>query len=215
MEKEPIRFPEIPSDDEVERICLTIRRSKSYPDNLGGDFIRKRDENLIILYATCGLRPGECLNLRWSDIDFEERKININPYWNKQRNARPARFPLRTKELLLDFLEFSRRFIVSEFIFPGLSTLEPMTTSAFGKRLRGILREAGLQKEVGRTRGGNPIYKYKPYSLRKYYGNRIRQRSGIVAAKEALRHNNISTTLKFYSFVDDEEVLDGVDNAFN
>jgi len=34
--------------------------------------------NFIKLMANCGARPGEIISLRWDDIDFEKRTININ-----------------------------------------------------------------------------------------------------------------------------------------
>lgn len=37
-----------------------------------------QDRNLIATLFLTGIRTGECIGLKWSDIDFERREININ-----------------------------------------------------------------------------------------------------------------------------------------
>jgi len=54
-------------------------------DVLGPDDVRKlldaargsRYEAIIVLGATCGLRVGECLSLRYEDVDFDRGRLNI------------------------------------------------------------------------------------------------------------------------------------------
>jgi len=57
----------------------------------------KRDEALITVLVLCGLRVGEALGLRWSDIDLEQEKLTVSR--QLQRQAGGAHFvPPKSKQ---------------------------------------------------------------------------------------------------------------------
>lgn len=60
---------------------------------------------IILLAVDSGMRRGEILKLRWSDIDFEERKINIIGSHTKTERERDAPLTLRCSEALMTVRE--------------------------------------------------------------------------------------------------------------
>lgn len=60
------------TDDEVKKICKESIRTYSNGTKV------YRLGNVIILLLYTGMRIGECLGLKWSDIDFEKKLITIH-----------------------------------------------------------------------------------------------------------------------------------------
>lgn len=214
MEREAKYYKENLTDSDLQLIFDTINNSKYYNNNLAGDFLRERDITMILTYATCGLRPGELLKLKWEDVDWESMEFKINPYNNKQREGKPAVIPISTLHKLKEFEMFSKMFIVSEYIFPSIATFGPISVSAFGKRLRDIQKQAGIYKVIGNTKSGQPITNNNIYMLRKYYANRIRRKRGVIDATIALRNKSIRTTMEHYTEQPKEEAHRIVNDCF-
>lgn len=57
----------------ADRTGLTFAQGKTLLAEVAED----RFHALYVLAAVCGMRRGECLGLRWSDIDYEKREIRI------------------------------------------------------------------------------------------------------------------------------------------
>lgn len=60
---------------------------------------------IILLAVDSGMRRGEILKLRWSDIDFEQGKINIIGSHTKTERERDAPLSLRSARALMDLRE--------------------------------------------------------------------------------------------------------------
>ena len=63
--------------DECQKKALFKYVSVNSKDNIYSESVRKRNELIIILLYSLGLRKGELLNMRISDIDFSENGISI------------------------------------------------------------------------------------------------------------------------------------------
>ncbi len=77
---------------------------------------------IILLAVDSGMRRGEILKLRWSDIDFEQGKINIIGSHTKTERERDAPLSLRSKLALIKVRE----------LFP----LDEKTIPAYGHQNR-------------------------------------------------------------------------------
>lgn len=60
---------------------------------------------IILLAVDSGMRRGEILKLRWSDIDFEQGKINIIGSHTKTERERDAPLSLRSTQALMNVRE--------------------------------------------------------------------------------------------------------------
>lgn len=178
-----------------ELVCLekTFLNSKGYINNTAGDFNRLRDLYILKIAIHLGTRPAETLCLKWSAIDWNKNEIDINPYTNKERGTEPIILSKKAKELLLSWRDIFENYLKSDFVFPCLSTFEPMSTSGYGKILGRICKEAGIQKVLWYTSAGQPIYNKRFYSTRKTFGtNLYRNSKDPYLTARALRHKGLS-----------------------
>jgi integrase len=73
IDTNPARYTHIAKVPRTERAALTFAQGKILLNQVKGDPF----EALYVLAVICGVRRGELLGLRWSDIDFEKREIRI------------------------------------------------------------------------------------------------------------------------------------------
>jgi len=147
-------LPKIFSKDDVETIINTVENSDKYLKNNWGEFLRARDKCIVLLLYSLGLRPKECLSLKFSDFKFNEWVVIIDGKNNKEKKSREVPITESVANALKEFLSFPRVFWNgSSYLFPSF---EDRTRPLSPGRWKGILREkilkpAGLY-EVGKTR---------------------------------------------------------------
>jgi integrase len=92
----PIQRVPKPRVERAEKPSLSPAQVKSVADNM--------PENLralvVLLYLT-GLRIGEALALKWSDVDFDHSKLYVRrSVWRRREQTPKSRRSLRAKHLL-------------------------------------------------------------------------------------------------------------------
>lgn len=122
------------TDDEVKAILAQPNQR---------DFVGFRDYCAIILLLDSGLRSGELLNLRLSDIDFQTRFITLGGDRNKNRNPRLVPISASTVKLVLRLAEENRRYFTTDRLFMS-SYGEPISANHFNKRLKYYGEKAGV-----------------------------------------------------------------------
>ena len=210
------RFPKIIREDEIQKITDTIIHSSVYANNKSGTFLKWRDITCIHLLIRLGLRPLECINLKWKDIDFEKRLIYIDPYNNKVRNNMPAILTKPAEDLLLKYQRaLSEMEIKSEYLFPSYWSWKPITRSAFATRFRNILREAGILKFDHYDSEGKPKYNYNLYSGRHKFATDVYTHTkDTTAVKELCRHTQLLSA-QFYIHLDEKQRISIADDVFS
>lgn len=89
ISKNPISKIKIPKDKKnKEKKALT----KSELDDLLNKMKTLKGKNytyyiVALIAGTCGLRVGEICGLRWSNIDFKNRKIIVSTQWKKNKDG--------------------------------------------------------------------------------------------------------------------------------
>lgn len=102
---------------------------------------------LITILFESGCRPQEVLNLRWSDIKFNDKYVEINFFSSKTNKSRT--FPLIKAREFLWFYKQESRNKNSDLLFPSpLDKNKPITTTASNKMLRAIAKKANIQKDI-------------------------------------------------------------------
>lgn len=114
------------TDDEVKAILAQPNRR---------DFVGFRDYVGIVTLLDSGLRIGELLSLRISDIDFQTRFITLSGEINKNRRARMVPISSHAAKLLLQLFDENRQFFTTDRLFMS-SFGEPLSPNHFNKRLK-------------------------------------------------------------------------------
>lgn len=157
---------------------------------------------VIILLCT-GMRRGELVGLKWSDINFEKKSIKIDrsiadkkgggviirpPKWNSNREI-----PLE-KEAEVALLAISRN---SEYVFPN-SFNAPQSPNTLSQKLERYMIQ--FNKDTG-------LQKLTAHELRHTYGTELRRRGvDIYTIQKIMGHRDIKMTSELYVHNEFEEL---------
>lgn len=196
MTKRVVHIHSIMTEEELNKLCHVIIESESYPFNNRGLFFRWRDITMIKLIFYGGLRPGEMLNLRWKDVDFEKNTLKVQPYFNKVKIERPVQLSHPAKEALLDLYAVCKDIgIFFAFIFPSAETFEPVTVDWFHRIFKRYAKEANILKIDWVDDFGRKHYNYTPYSGRRWFGTEVYRRTkSDLAVKFLMRHRQLRSS---------------------
>lgn len=138
-----------PPGSHPERPLLTIEEIRA----LLRVALSTQDGTLILVSLVLGLRQGELLGLKWSDVDWEQARLRVERTLSEQRGDQPVFHQTKTKagrrdlplpSLVVDALRAQRRDQLTNRLKAGGSWQEHglIFTTANGAPLRaGSLRE--------------------------------------------------------------------------
>ncbi|PFR91313.1 tyrosine-type recombinase/integrase [Priestia megaterium] len=122
------------TDEEVKEIFMQPNQK---------DFVGFRDFVAMNLLLDSGLRIGELINLRISDIDFQTRFITLGGERNKNRKPRLVPISAYVTKLLMQLITENQAHFKLDRIF--LSCFgEPISENHFNKRLKYYADKAGI-----------------------------------------------------------------------
>jgi integrase len=105
LNSNPIRRVPKPRVERVEKPSLSPTQVKDIADNMPSNL-----RALVVLLYLTGLRIGEALALKWSDVDFEHSKLYVRrSVWRRKEQAPKSRRSLRAKHLLDGLKQVLRR----------------------------------------------------------------------------------------------------------
>lgn len=202
--RKPEKLPKSVTEDELERICKKLR--EDYEEKLKRGVVKEGEMIWRIplfrfgLYT--GMRASELARLRWRDIDFEKKLIYI---W-KQKNRKEQTIPLT---------ERARREL--ESIEQGADEDYVFRSPRMKARQRGVRRfveRASLVFRQMRERANiqRPV---SIHGLRHGFCTLLAERGkSAVVIKEAARHADISTTMR-YVHMANEHLKRELDDVFS
>ena len=156
---------------------------------------------LFLLELTTGMRRGELLALRWSDLDFATGKLRIDkqiyPVGGKlvisEPKTKAANRTIILPPAMVEVLAEYKRGIFSDLIFPSRTKPEqPIDPGYVRKRLQVILGRAGCK----RVRFHDLRHTFATMSLEN--GMDVKTLSTIIG------HVSSATTLNTYTHITDE-----------
>lgn len=140
-----------------------------------------------------GWRRGEVLGLRWADCNLAKRQAST-----KIKGGDVVNRPLTTTLLAL----IANQPKVGPFVFTYVCQ------QSRAKRRKGSrypLTPTALRKPFSEALKAAKIDEFRTHDLRHTRGTRIvRETGSIAAAKEALKHRSINTTLRYAHVLDDD-----------
>lgn len=149
---------------------------------------------LELLYGT-GLRISELLNLKLSDIDFENCVVRCFGKGSKERIVPIGEYII---DSLNNYLEFGRNKLinkkkVSDYLFLN-SRGSSLSRFSFFKILKKMLNEKGIKKDVS------------PHSLRHSFATHMLENGAdLRSIQEMLGHSDIATT-RIYTHITNKKV---------
>jgi len=157
-----------------------------------------RDRVMVLLAGSTGMRRSELIALRWKDVDFILRQVNItrsiyrNKTWICKTKASRRPVPLHPVviEQLAEWRKASTYNGDENFLFPSVKDNgdHPIAPDmVLRQQIRPALKELGIQKRIGW------------HSFRHGLGTMLRQLGvDLKTAQELLRHSNARITMELY-----------------
>ena len=172
------KLPEVLTVEEIDRIIATVDRSKAEG---------QRNRAILETLYSCGLRVSELVNLKLSDLYFDEGFIKVEGKGNKQRLIPIS--PRAINEIKLYFTDRNQIEVKSgheDFVFISLRR---------GKRLSRIMifhmiKELGITKNIS------------PHTFRHSFATHLLEGGANLRAIQCmLGHESIATT-EIYTHID-------------
>lgn len=213
----PPRLPrkevEALSEPELERFCQAISSATD------------KDNCMLRLFLTTGIRRGECVGLKWEDIDFNTQELHV------QRNVtrstgngvvigtpktygsnRSIPLSANTLKILESYQEkqqikFQGKDLKSAFIFSSKEDpYVPCDPTSVTRKVKSFMTKNGLPP-------------YSCHDIRHSFATHTLANGGdIKSLQNLLGHSDASTTLNFYSKADMKQMRSAANkftNAYN
>jgi integrase len=143
------------------RLCVKIHRDSAV--GVSQKFLRNlklREQVMVMLAGSTGLRRSEMFALRWSDVDFQKMEVAVTKSCVRGRfgkvktaaSGKPVPLHHSVYALLLDWRRESPYRKDEDFLFPSvrLNGDKPLTPDMVLKRvIRPALIRAGISKVIG------------------------------------------------------------------
>ena len=143
-----------------------------------------RNETIICMFITTGLRLQELLNLQTTDVNLPNAEITVR----QGKGLRDRIVPIHPQliPILRAYLAARKQGMPSQWFFTGVRSDMKM----LGKDVRNICRKVSLKTGI----------KFTPHMLRHTFGRlSVEADLGIYKIKEIMGHSSISTTENYLS----------------
>lgn len=169
--------------------------------------------SMIILFITTGIRRGELVGLKWSDIDFDNRQLHIRQNVTRATGGgvvvgtpktstgkRSIPLSANTLKMMEEYrkqqqLKFPSKDLQDAFIFHSKRDIfRPCEPTSITHKVKNFMLENGLPP-------------YYPHALRHSAATHILANGGdIKSVQMLLGHADAATTLNFYAKADIKQI---------
>ncbi len=174
------KLPKALSVEEVDKL-LNIKLQTPY------DYRNKA--MLELMYAT-GMRISELINLKLTDIDFENETIRVLGKGSKERKVPIGEYAMKYLNI---YIKYYRSYFVketSDYVFLSVRG-DKMTRQAFFKILKQIARKQGIDTD------------FSPHTIRHSFATHMLEAGAdLRSIQELLGHESISTTQIYTNITD-------------
>lgn len=174
------KLPKALSVEEVDKL-LNIKLQTPY------DYRNK--VMLELMYAT-GMRISELINLKLTDIDFENETIRVLGKGSKVRQVPIGEYAMKYLNI---YIKYYRSYFVketSDYVFLSVRG-DKMTRQAFFKILKQIARKQGIDTD------------FSPHTIRHSFATHMLEAGAdLRSIQELLGHESISTTQIYTNITD-------------
>lgn len=182
------------------------------------------DYTFFHLLAFSGLRTGEAIGLMWSDVDFENKRLNISRtavVVNKKQTVQDPKTKRSKRVITLDdetlnVLRLWKRQQVKEYFQAGKAYQHDSNyifTNNRGEWLLTATMKVKLKRFLCKH---NELKKITPHGFRHTHASLLFE-AGLTAKiiSDRLGHNNVQTTLDMYTHINDNQRVEVVDQLMD
>ena len=180
------KLPEVLTVEEIDRIIATVDRSKAEG---------QRNRAILETLYSCGLRVSELVNLKLSDLYFDEGFIKVEGKGNKQRLVPIS--PKAINEIKLYFTDRNQIEVKSgheDFVFISLRRGKRLSRIMIFHMIKELAQQAGITKNIS------------PHTFRHSFATHLLEGGANLRAIQCmLGHESIATT-EIYTHIDNESL---------
>jgi len=184
-----IQIPKVKSDEQRKRQHLEYTQAEEI---VRSERTLKNKVALGLAYY-CGLRISEVRNVKFSDIDFEEKVLKVIGKGDK------LEFIPLSKEIYALLVRYSKECIhreISDYLFYATNANQPITEVGLRKIFKKACTNAGVDQS-----------KFVFHDMRKSIGmNLVENGYTMKQIQKFLRHSSMSTTERIYTHASDENL---------
>ena len=176
------------------------------------------------LLAFTGLRIGEAIGLMWSDVDFENKRLNISRTAVKIGKEQTVQDPKtkRSKRVItlddetLNVLKLWKRQQIKEYFQAGKAYQHDSNYIFTNNKGKWLLTAAMKVKLSSFFCKHNELKRITPHGFRHTHASLLFE-AGITAKiiSDRLGHNNVQTTLDMYTHINDNQRVEVVDQLMD
>ena len=171
-------MPTFLSKEQVEKIVERIDLNEKL-DNRN----KKRDQAIIMLFFSSGIRLNELISIKLSDIDFSDNKIKV---FGKGKKQRIVNFDNYTKDLMIHYLKVIEKYPLVKNIY---------NNNLFVDKKNKALKERKVQTIVMNNLRQLNLASYGPHTLRHSFATHLLNSGvSINAIQSLLGHESLSST---------------------
>lgn len=191
LHEKPIIRLEENETAELMYSCDTLSGFSDHQRKYNENF-KTRDNAIISLFLTTGIRVSECVGLNVDDINFNLNSFRVT---RKGGNQVILYFGEETAEILRNYLLYRETLQISK-------EEQALFISSQKKRMS-VRSMEYLVKKYAKV--ATPLKKITPHKLRSTYGtNLYRETKDIYIVAEVLGHKDVNTTKKHYAAITDD-----------
>ena len=191
LHEKPIIRLEPQETAELLYSCDTLSGFSNHQQKYNEKF-RIRDNAILSLFLTTGIRVSECVGLNVDDINFNLNSFRVT---RKGGNQVILYFGEETADILKEYLHYRESLNIPK-------EERALFISSQGKRL-GVRAIEYLVKKYSKV--ATPLKNITPHKLRSTYGtNLYNQTKDIYIVAEVLGHKDVNTTKKHYAAISED-----------
>ncbi len=191
LHEKPIIRLEPEETQELMYYCDTLNGFSNHQKKYNEKF-KLRDNAIISLFLTTGIRVSECVGLNVDDFNFSLNSFRVT---RKGGNQVILYFGEETAKILQEYLKYRESLNVPK-------EERAMFLSSQGKRMMVRAMEYLVKKYA---KAATPLKNITPHKLRSTYGtNLYKETKDIYIVAEVLGHKDVNTTKKHYAAISDD-----------
>jgi integrase len=160
-----------------------------------------QDATFYVVASFTGLRLGELLALRWSDIDFANRLVHVRRSWVLGQELTPKSGKVRSVPLIDQ----------AAVVLDRLSQRQHFTDDSdrvFVNHVGDVLGQDLLRRRFHKTLTAAGLPRMRVHDLRHSYGTFAVQVWPLTDVKAYMGHANIETTMRYVHYVPQHDAAD-------
>lgn len=179
-QKEDVKI-DVFTDEQIRQMLNYYRRIRTRDKS----YVSYRDYLLIVVFLGTGIRRGEIINLKWSDVDFQNLNISV---FGKTRRKETIPVTEKLIKELAAYQTFCKQYwgTLSDYVFVKRDNTQ-MTDNAIMLVFKNLQNKMNF-KDV----------RVSPHTYRHTFCHRLAM-SGMsaFAIMKLMRHQNISVTMRY------------------